>query len=648
MKLFHLLLILLFIMEAYCSSQNHTPTDNLIKILAAVNELCIHKPQDCLPKMDDKNNLNPLPIEIGKDLSSNPIMGTIYDIFPELRKLEKGSEVNNFFQTVLFKYIKEIIDDEYGVQSIDIDDIENENIQPLLDNINKYLNDNDIIAELLNTQNKENADISLFNDDNVKKLYIYPPSNKPSYIYEILKFLYDTDPTSVLPDNKGSTNYNDKYNKNPNLDHIPQDVISFADLSGLLSECKNNFLCKNYFPNPYKINQKTFKDFYKNFQIDIFQSNLNDGKRLHLIIGDKTKEVNAHLITVKKEQVLKSDGTIGDKYIVDTNFYPKEIYFNKNIYIDDLNNHMNVLNSIFTRVDANGNTIFDEYLNKCNRINQGKKFNQLSKKEKTDITSEANELEKEIYDRLDEYSSKLSLNLSNEQKARFAIDMGKKINEKYNEERKSNANVNLNYNIFDQMMNEILQKEKDFYDHQSKIFDFNIIRKVLSNNPYLSNEELSILSNMLNTHINGLTNSEINNLVNELTQYKNDKDVSHSANFNINNHGNIKSIFSDISNRSNLETHLKNINQLSFCSINNNRKNVESITKCFNREYYKLFSDNSPLNESYIKSKLLGLNIMTGMVFRDPTPKFNGNLYIPQANSVDLGTYVTKYKMEPY
>ncbi|ORX79375.1 hypothetical protein BCR32DRAFT_281486 [Anaeromyces robustus] len=144
MKILNLLLLLFIPVKVYCSSQNHTPSNILNQLLAAVNELCIHKSDDCGQKIIGDN---PIKIEIGKDSNSKPIMGIIYDIFRELRRLSKN-EALEFFKKELFPLAKSIIN-EYGIESF------NENI----------------IAELL----KSNIDPNIFpSDEYVKNLYIYP------------------------------------------------------------------------------------------------------------------------------------------------------------------------------------------------------------------------------------------------------------------------------------------------------------------------------------------------------------------------------------------------------------------------------------------------------------------------------------------
>jgi len=83
------------------------------------------------------------------------------------------------------------------------------------------------------------------------------------------------------------------------------------------------------------------------------------------------------------------------------------------------------------------------------------------------------------------------------------------------------------------------------------------------------------------------------------------------------------------------------LNKLSFCSENNEKKNIESINKFYGREEYNINS-----SDGYIKDISLALNIYTGTVFRDPS--FNGNIYIPQANDINLGSFILGYKMNGY
>ncbi|ORX64268.1 hypothetical protein BCR32DRAFT_287216 [Anaeromyces robustus] len=123
-------------------SHNHIPTNILNQLIAAADELCIHKSIDCLSKANNDND-NPLLVEIGKN-NDSPIMGTIYDIFPELKKLDK--EADEFFRNDLFPLIKRITNN-YGVINVDnnIDDETANNIleaskEEYFDKIIKYIN----------------------------------------------------------------------------------------------------------------------------------------------------------------------------------------------------------------------------------------------------------------------------------------------------------------------------------------------------------------------------------------------------------------------------------------------------------------------------------------------------------------------------
>ena len=79
---------------AYCSSQNHTTSNILNQLIAAIDELCTVDPNRCGPKSTITGF--PINVVIGLDELNNYIQGSIYDIIPELRRLS-NKEADNFF-----------------------------------------------------------------------------------------------------------------------------------------------------------------------------------------------------------------------------------------------------------------------------------------------------------------------------------------------------------------------------------------------------------------------------------------------------------------------------------------------------------------------------------------------------------------------
>jgi len=375
MKILNLLLLLFIIVGVYCSSQNHTPTNILNQLLAAVNELCIHQPNDCGPATYIYEPNNPVSVNIGLDELNNHIRGTIYDIIPELRRLSK-EEANTFFKEELFPLIKEIIV-KLGVDSIDKNIITDDDANVIVESIRTNLRNKDIIAELLNSNGDINESPSLFSDNYIKKLYIYSKSgatNSGRYINEILKYMKDG--TDEFPDNVGNSNYS-------NLEHLgdtsyinePLDIINKEDLKNIFKLCREDALCKSYFV-------RHNNDKLINF--NIFKSIINGIERYHLLINDGDKLTTAHPITVIKTIVNNGD----DEYKIDENFAPKEVYFYKPLSIfdnnnNDLNNHATSFTQLFTGANSYSNTnIFLNYLNKCEQIRGSSNFDNLSRDEK--------------------------------------------------------------------------------------------------------------------------------------------------------------------------------------------------------------------------------------------------------------------------
>jgi len=254
-------------------------------------------------------------------------------------------------------------------------------------------------------------------------------------------------------------------------------------------------------------------------------------------------------------------------------------------------------------------------------------------------------LKQDMFDLLENYAQDNGYDLTVEQRLRLSNNIGSDLIDTYRKKANSNptqvtsfSNVEINDSI-----EKVLQSEQIEYNRQNNIFDFNLIKKILSNSQSLKSEDITNLSDMLKNNINPskLTTTEINNFVNDLQRYIN-SNPSTDFTFSGSN-ANIKNVLNDIFNRDNLNDIFKDIYTMSFCSNDETRRSMEVINKFFGRENYHL---NDPSNNGYIKDISLALNIKTGVVFRDP--KFNGKIYIPQADNINLGSYITNYIMEGY
>jgi len=278
MKILNLLLLLLITIGGYCSSQNHTTSNILNQLIAAIDELCTTQPDKCGPKSVVSGI--PITVNIGIDELNNYIKGTIFDIIPELRKLS-NEEANAFFKDELFPVIKEVIE-ELGVNMFDRPIITDEEANDIIDNIRINLRNKDVIAELLNSNSDLNSSPSLFSDNYIKKLFIYPKNSKgEDYIKEIIKYVNDN--SIDFPDNKGNSNYS-------NLEHLdessyinePIDYIDNDVLKNIFELCRDNDICKSYFAN---------HSISKNIHFSIFKSIINGIERYHLLINDSLNKV---------------------------------------------------------------------------------------------------------------------------------------------------------------------------------------------------------------------------------------------------------------------------------------------------------------------------------------------------------------------
>jgi len=311
MKILKLFLLLVISIGAYCSSQNHTTSNILNQLIAAIDELCTVDPNKCGPKSTTTGF--PITVAIGLDELNNYIQGSIYDIIPELRRLS-NTEADNFFRNELFPIIKDVIE-ELGINMFE-NKITKAEASNIVENIHINLRNKDIIAELLNSNTDISISPSLFSDNYVKKLYIYPKNgNGGDYIKEIMDYVKGNS-RIIFPENKGNTNYsNREHLDETSYINEPIDYISKEDLSGIFKECKSDDICKSYFEN---------HNSSKTFHVSIFKSIINGIERYHLLINDSYNKITtAHPITVKKK--LNKDGKY--EYEVDTNFAPKEVYF---------------------------------------------------------------------------------------------------------------------------------------------------------------------------------------------------------------------------------------------------------------------------------------------------------------------------------
>jgi len=162
-----------------------------------------------------------------------------------------------------------------------------------------------------------------------------------------------------------------------------------------------------------------------------------------------------------------------------------------------------------------------------------------------------------------------------------------------------------------------------FNDRQQHIFNFDLIKRVISNNR-LNDNEIDTLNNMLTRYIdnNHLSSSDISTIINKLRNQENlDNGLTTKFNEILNNDKFNTQFFNDLDN-------------ISFTN-NIDRSIIESIHKYFGKEYYRL---NASGNGGFAEERSYELLVKSGYIFRDPS-KFN-NLFIPQINGIDLGNYV--------
>ncbi|KAL6590721.1 hypothetical protein LY90DRAFT_678916 [Neocallimastix californiae] len=632
MKILKLFLLLIIAIGAYCSSQNHTTSNILNQLIAAIDELCTVDPNKCGPKSTTTGF--PITVAIGLDELNNYIQGSIYDIIPELRRLS-NTEADNFFRNELFPIIKDVIE-ELGINMFE-NKITKAEASNIVENIHINLRNKDIIAELLNSNTDISISPSLFSDNYVKKLYIYPKNgNGGDYIKEIMDYVKGNS-RIIFPENKGNTNYsNREHLDETSYINEPIDYISKEDLSGIFKECKSDDICKSYFEN---------HNSSKTFHVSIFKSIINGIERYHLLINDSYNKITtAHPITVKKK--LNKDGKY--EYEVDTNFAPKEVYFYKPlpIFNTNINSHVTSLNNLFTDTSNHGNNdIINDYLNECNRIRGNSVIRNLSSGEKEQINTANILLKQYMFDKLETYANDNNYDLTIEQKLRLANNIASNLIDLYIKKSNSNPNQNVSFsnNEINNSIEIVLNSEQTEYNRQNNIFDFNLIKNLLSKNPSLNSEDITKLSTMLKDNVKSskLTTSEIDNFINDLQRHINSNPGTQFT-FNASN-TNVENVLNEILKRKDLDTIFKDLYGMSFCSNDETRRNMESIHKFFGRKNYHI---NDPSNKGYFEDKSLAFNIKTGVVFRDP--KFKGKIYIPQADDINLGTLITEYKMEGY
>ena len=633
MKILILLFLSIITIGVYCSSQNHTTSNILNQLVAALDEICTTQPNKCGPKTISGL---PITVNIGMDELNNHIKGTIYDIIPELRRLSID-EANAFFKNELFPVIKNIIE-ELGVNSFDKTIITDEDAEIIVNNIRDNLRNKDIIAELLNSNSEIETSPSLFSDNYIKKLYIYPDNKKSdNYIKKIINFVKD-DTDNRFPENTGNTYYsNSDHLRDTSYINEPLDIINKNDLEKLIGLCKKDAICKSYFMNRNE----------SSIHFSIFKSIINGVERYHLLINDPSLKITiAHPITM-----IKKDDNGNISYELDKNFAPKEVYFYKPLSIFDnnnnLNSHVTSLYNVFTSANADNNNIILNYSNKCDQIRGNLIFSQLSSAQKIQFNNINTLLKQDIFDKLKEYSDNNNYDLTVEQRLRLSNNIASKIIDLYKIKINSTPNQNVlfsNIEIND-IIKEVLATEQTEYNRQNNIFDFNLIKKLLSRSQSLTDNEIVKLSNMLKNNVKSdvLSETEIDNFENDLHQHINSNP---NTEFTFNGANvNIKTVLENISNRNGLVNIFNDINSLSFCSNDEDRRSMEAINKFFGRENFHI---NDPSRNGYIKDLSLALNIMTGTVFRDSSKIFTGKIYIPQSENINLGTYITNYKMEGY
>jgi len=324
MYIIKLLILFYIIIGVRCSSQNHTSGNHSKLVAAAADESCVHKPTNCKPKMNPKTQENteqpdsPLIITIGQNKSNNEIIkGTIYDIYPQLRRLTKD-EAEDFYSTKLFKLTKDILKEKHGIESYDhiTEEIKNN----IIKSIDTILRDEDIIGELLNSNvDSKFISPSLIDNNYDKELYIYPNidnvkynGDTAKYISEIVKYMNDL--LTNFPENKGESNYsNDSNNHISQIDHKnePKNKIDKNDLQNIIDICKKDSLCKNYFPKTTDKNYRV-KGFHFHILKSVFEeSDKSKTERFHLLLninGDNyDNKLSAHPITVIKRKDVKGN-----------------------------------------------------------------------------------------------------------------------------------------------------------------------------------------------------------------------------------------------------------------------------------------------------------------------------------------------------
>jgi len=344
MNIFNFIILLIYFVNVYASSQNKTPKEIIAVVAGAADERYVHK-NECIPKMknddnNDNNNLDPIEINIG-DIGYSKIKGTIYDIIPELRKLNK-EDAKDFFSKELFPIIKKLLKNN-GIESYN--NINEDTAKLIKSQINNYLKEKDIIRELLSSNNDLITPPSLFTDDYIKKLYLYPHiknsdnKNKNQLLKKIIDFVNND--KSKFPDiSRMKSQYKNKNDENTK----PEDVIDPEDLEHIFDLCKGDKICKKYFENHNN----------SSLQFSIFKSTINNIDRYHLLLNDSKNNKIIHPITIK---VSKDNKYLTNKkdYDIDYDFFPKEIYFYNPINLNkkELNSYVDEVYSLLSDTENN-------------------------------------------------------------------------------------------------------------------------------------------------------------------------------------------------------------------------------------------------------------------------------------------------------
>jgi len=635
MNIFNFIILLIYFVNVYASSQNKTPKEIIAVVAGAADERYVHK-NECIPKMknddnNDNNNLDPIEINIG-DIGYSKIKGTIYDIIPELRKLNK-EDAKDFFSKELFPIIKKLLKNN-GIESYN--NINEDTAKLIKSQINNYLKEKDIIRELLSSNNDLITPPSLFTDDYIKKLYLYPHiknsdnKNKNQLLKKIIDFVNND--KSKFPDiSRMKSQYKNKNDENTK----PEDVIDPEDLEHIFDLCKGDKICKKYFENHNN----------SSLQFSIFKSTINNIDRYHLLLNDSKNNKIIHPITIK---VSKDNKYLTNKkdYDIDYDFFPKEIYFYNPINLNkkELNSYVDEVYSLLSDTE---NNIINKSLDILNKVVKNLSKGDIPKNVIDELDKQLIPVHLDIYNQLDDYFK----DSTNEQKVRLTRKIIENIKDLFVEEKRKlrfsyHTVSTFNANDIKNKLEKIFKDEKNEYLIQNSSFDFNLIKRAISDNSNFTLKELEQLESMIKIYTKANTD-ELDNyykvIFNDLFNYyhlvieeKITLNFKDETGYDI-----LKDYLIKVLNHDYLNTDFIG-NAFSFCSNDINKKNIESIHKYFGSKYYNIID----LDNGYLEDNSLEILIKSGSVLRDMNEY--SKIFIPQVKDIDLGDYIKEYEIKGY